>query len=288
MSTKLYDGIIINIPKDKDVWDISEIIRENCENVFKKLNRNLTIDYIHQSYVDYIAAYFREDNKTNVKIKNGLLLNALDRWKSEKEEFFKNKLLCKVQLFKPLDNGKIVGYVINNNEPEYKNSLLNLPFVEDFSYWNNSDKESNISEDEWTYRKETWDRIFDKTFLISGTGISIELPETKTRTFEFPFIDKDDFMKEFNNLNSSEKSENKIATRILFEMASKDLKSDNDQGFSMIAEMIHQSSVKIRESKTSPVTEVPEFNSSMLTEKNPLLPKFSERVFEKLLKEMKV
>lgn len=288
MSTKLYDGIIINIPKDKDVWDISEIIRENCENVFKKLNRNLTIDYIHQSYVDYIAAYFREDNKTNVKIKNGLLLNALDKWKNEKEEFFKNKLLCKVQLFKPLDNGKIVGYVINNNEPEYKNSLLNLPFVEDFSYWNNSDKESNISEDEWTYRKETWDRIFDKTFLISGTGISIELPETKTRTFEFPFIDKDDFMKEFNNLNSNEKSENKIATRILFEMALKKFNSDMSQDFSMIAELMHQSSMKIRESKTSPVTEIPEFNSSMLTEKNPLLPKFSEIVFEKLLKEMKV
>lgn len=288
MSTKLYDGIIITVPKDKDVWDISEIIRENCENVFTKLNRNLTIDYIHQSYVDYVAEYFREENKTNAKIKNGILLNALDRWKSEKEEFFKNKLLCKVQLFKPLDNGKIVGYVINNNEPEYKNSLLNLPFVEDFSYWNNSDKESNISEDEWTYRKETWDKIFDKTFLISGTGISIELPETKTRTFEFPFIDKDEFMKEFNNLNSSEKSENKIATRILFEMASKDLKSDNDQGFSMIAEMIHQSGMKVHQSKISPVTEIPELNSSMLTEETPLLPKFDETVFEKILKEMKV
>jgi len=41
-------------------------------------------------------------------------------------------------------------------------AMLKMPGVEKYGYWNNSDREDGISEEDWKKRKEDWESIIDK------------------------------------------------------------------------------------------------------------------------------
>jgi len=188
MSTKIYDGIIIDIPQNQ-LWASISQIRENIENTFNILNKKLTIDYIKNSYVESAVRNYRNalgfpvnDDKKD----SGLFFNALEKWKSEKEDFFKDKLSCKVQIFEPLEDGRILGYVFTNNEQMYYDNLLKLPFIEEFGYWNNTDQPEELTDTQWNDRRSAWTTVLDRNFYFTGSGFSVEVAESKNRTFTMP------------------------------------------------------------------------------------------------------
>lgn len=206
MSTKIYDGIILNISEEQ-LWKTVSQIRENIENTFTTLNTELTIEYLKQSYIESALRTYR--NTIGIPIKDdkqdrGLFFNALEKWKTEKEDFFKDKLTCKVQIFEPLENGRILGYVFTNNEQKYYENILTLPFIEEFGYWNNTDKPDELTDGEWKNRYQSWTTILDRNFFFTGSGITVELPETKSRTFAMP---SEELIKEINNIFKDERND---------------------------------------------------------------------------------
>lgn len=292
MSTKLYDGILITEPLS---WKIIREIRENIEQTFEQLNRKLTIEYFNEEYARTILkphsqaleTYKNPDDKEE---DHGLYFNALQRFKKEESEFFKNKLLCKVHLFEPVigaNSEKAPAYVINNNEPEYLNNLLKLPYIKEYGYWNNTDKPDELTEEEWDERRSDWNEVLDRNFFFTGSGISIDLPETKTRTFLMPEEKLINVLNTAENLNSIRE---KISTRILSDLIFNRNKEAIDESLksgsvSLVMEVISNSQKVIQETDVLPIGEVSELSIETLLEKdcsNIPVPVLDKEVLEEL------
>ena len=57
---------------------------------------------------------------------------------------------------------------------DYNKALSNQNFGTDFSYWNNVDKDDNISDKDWNIRKSYWENFPNKA--IGGAGLSFSNP----------------------------------------------------------------------------------------------------------------
>ena len=293
MSTKLYDGILITEPVS---WKIIREIRENIEQTFEQLNRKLTIGYLNEEYAQIVLKKYYQDlgiykNSDNKEDEDrGLYFNALQRYKKEEIDFFKDKLLCKVHIFEPVvgvNSEKSPAYVINNNEPEYLNNLLKLPYIKEYGYWNNTDKPDELTEEEWDQRRSDWNEVLDRSFFFTGSGISIELPETKTRTFLMPDEKLINVFNTEENLNSIRE---KISTRILSDLIFKRNKEAVDESLKsgsvgLVMEVITNSQKTIQETDVLPIGEVSELSIETLLEKdcsNVPIPALDKEVLEEL------
>lgn len=292
MSTKLYDGILITEPLS---WKIIREIRENIEQTFEQLNRKLTIEYFNEEYARTILKTHSQaleiyKNPDDKEEDHGIYFNALQRFKKEESEFFKNKLLCKVHLFEPVvgaNSEKSPAYVINNNEPEYLNNLLKLPYIKEYGYWNNTDKPDELTEEEWDERRSDWNEVLDRNFFFTGSGISIDLPETKTRTFLMPEEKLINALNTTENLNSIRE---KISTRILSDLTFNRNKEAIDESLksgsvSLVMEVISNSQKVIQETDVLPIGEVSELSIETLLEKdcsNIPVPVLDKEVLEEL------
>lgn len=292
MSTKLYDGILITEPLS---WKIIREIRENIEQTFEQLNRKLTIEYFNEEYARTILKTHSQaleiyKNPDDKEEDHGIYFNALQRFKKEENEFFKNKLLCKVHLFEPVigaNSEKSPAYVINNNEPEYLNNLLKLPYIKEYGYWNNTDKPDELTEEEWDERRSDWNEVLDRNFFFTGSGISIDLPETKTRTFLMPEEKLINVLNTAENLNSIRE---KISTRILSDLTFNRNKEAIDESLksgsvSLVMEVISNSQKVIQETDVLPIGEVSELSIETLLEKdcsNIPVPVLDKEVLEEL------
>lgn len=292
MSTKLYDGILITEPLS---WKIIREIRENIEQTFEQLNKKLTIEYFNEEYARTILKTHSQaleiyKNPDDKEEDHGIYFNALQRFKKEENEFFKNKLLCKVHLFEPVigaNSEKSPAYVINNNEPEYLNNLLKLPYIKEYGYWNNTDKPDELTEEEWDERRSDWNEVLDRNFFFTGSGISIDLPETKTRTFLMPEEKLINALNTAENLNSIRE---KISTRILSDLTFNRNKEAIDESLksgsvSLVMEVISNSQKVIQETDVLPIGEVSELSIETLLEKdcsNIPVPVLDKEVLEEL------
>lgn len=293
MSTKLYDGILIDEPLS---WKIIQEIRENIEQTFEQLNKKLTIEYFNEEYARTIrkthsqalGIYKKPDNEEE---DHGIFFNALKRFKNEESEFFKDKLLCKVHLFEPVvgaNSEKSPAYVINNNEPEYLNNLLKLPYIKEYGYWNNTDKPDELTEEEWDQRRSDWNEVLDRSFFFTGSGVSIDLPETKARTFSR--LDDDGLIEELNTTENLNSIREKISTRILSDLVlnkNKEIvyESLKAGSFGLVMEVITNSQKIIQETDVLPIGEVSELSIETLLEKdcsNIPVPALDEEVLKEL------
>lgn len=178
MSTKLYNGIIIDT--DKNVFQLSKDIRETCEKVFEELNLEYTSNLLKRVYAEYVSEKIKDDAAI---LEHGLYIKALEKHKEDaKDEFNRNFLLCDVSIFSPLEDGRMLGYVFANKS-EYYDAVLELDGIREFAYWNNTDQPDNVTDDEWDERRTLWNNQLDKGFYIKGDGISVELPNIPLRTF---------------------------------------------------------------------------------------------------------
>lgn len=295
MSTKLYDGIILNAPQDQ-FWNVVSQIRENIDNTFNTLNKELTIDYIRQSYIENAVRKHRDSIGTPIKDEkkdSGLFFNALDKWKSEEEGFFKNRLRCKVQIFEPLEDGRILAYVFTNNEEKYYENLLELPFVEEFGYWNNTDKPENLTEEQWNDRYVSWNTVMDRNFFITGSGISVEVAESKNRTFMMP---NRDFLKDLNKDIKEEKNSWRkalsirlVSDAVLNRRIEEDDSRVKDGSMSAVMNIIHSSMDVVSDSDVLPVGEIPEItlDDFMARDTNVItLPEINQRVLDELVEKV--
>ncbi|MCH6469874.1 hypothetical protein [Sinomonas terrae] len=56
------------------------------------------------------------------------------------------------------ETGRLHLLVFADN-PQYENTLDDMEGVEEYGYWNNTDRPDGLSEAEWDARREAWDRV---------------------------------------------------------------------------------------------------------------------------------
>jgi hypothetical protein len=111
--------------------------------------------------------------------------NLLDKnkWEISREMFdalessnynkwnFKPRLHFSVVVY-PTTEGDIYGYYFDSDKQEF-NDLLK-PFYTDFHYQNQTDSPTDVTEEEWNFRREKWDELLpgDK-FADSGLQYNI-------------------------------------------------------------------------------------------------------------------
>lgn len=275
MSTKLYHGILLTFTPDQ-FWQSVATIRETIEATFAELNNELTIQYVKDAYINSIMTNrrnrFEGIGSSADKTDEVLFFKALRKWQQE-DGFFKKKLRCEVQIFEPLDDGRILGYVFNNNEFMYGKNLLELPFVEDFSYWNNIDKPDELTEDEWSDRSEAWNVVLDRNYFINGTGITIGLPAIEERTFVA--LPENDFMTKLNDaINNEDQSWQKTLSIYLVQntVSQKMVRAMHETGdksdLSKVMGVIHTAMDVVNDASLLPVSVLPSLSRDDLILKN--------------------
>lgn len=170
MSTKIYTGIKIN---STDIWDIEKQIRETMNKTFDQKNRELTENYIKDAYAKSIAEFIQQGTELPTVAK--LMTQALLLYRDDKHEpDYIDTLQARVKIYPPLEGVEgLLGFVENK---EYFSDLLKSPLIEDYSYWDNTDRPEEVSEEEWDERRENWNLILDRSdLLLTRTGIQIDL-----------------------------------------------------------------------------------------------------------------
>lgn len=145
MSTKIYDGFIVN----GDVFDfVDDILPSLFEESRRIGNVNVANKSVHAADTELVRAPEDEDSYALLRV----VMSERDKSKEEGELPPSAIRLS----FARDDFGRIVGI------PQYHNlSLLNIvrnhPMTGDWSYWNNSDRPDDVSDEEWESRRASWD-----------------------------------------------------------------------------------------------------------------------------------
>jgi len=161
MSTKLYNGIKFKSNNIKYVLDQLMSI--------KKRANEIALDLLDdESLALFISANnLLDKNKWEISRE---MLDALESSNYNKWNF-KPRLHFSVVVY-PTTEGDIYGYYFDSDKQEF-NDLLK-PFYTDFHYQNQTDSPTDVTEEEWNFRREKWDELLpgDK-FADSGLQYNI-------------------------------------------------------------------------------------------------------------------
>lgn len=72
-------------------------------------------------------------------------------------------------------NGNFVYFIVFTEVNDYKDIIENLKNVEDYSYWNNTDRPENIPSKVWSARRRKWDQLLKKAGIPALAGLNFEL-----------------------------------------------------------------------------------------------------------------
>ena len=129
------------------------------DELLKWLNKLLSEDYTLDG-INFIAKGLHNITKENKfqKISELMKIIPAARISPNKGEPFDIDLSCVVYQ----NEGDIVIQFFGLSEYKFPNVYKQLYSLPSFDYWNNTDPEEGISEEEWEYRSEWFDRLFDK------------------------------------------------------------------------------------------------------------------------------
>lgn len=109
----------------------------------------------------------------------GALWDACKVWENKREEMkvsnYRNPSVdtdFKIDLF-PLSERMIIG-ILYCDDNEWHNWFFSQPFIEEYGYWNNTDRPDSISAREWRRRNMNWERAW-KSGPPSSRAISMLL-----------------------------------------------------------------------------------------------------------------
>lgn len=178
MSTKIYNGIKF---KSKNISKVlSQLI--SIKKEAKEISKNLITKRD-------LELFIRSNNLQDLdpfEIVRELFL-AMEVKENSNRWHFVPRIDFTVFIY-PTKEGDIYGYYQDSNRPEYQELLK--PFYTDFHYQNNSDRPSDITEEEWEFRRNKWDELIDYKF--KDTGFTYELvSQSDLDIFDFLDVVKD-------------------------------------------------------------------------------------------------
>ena len=171
MSTKAYDYFIT----DLNVFDAADRIRETINPVFFDAFRE-QLDLLNERLQENVNATWDETFLADLPSDNQRILPAritdINRCSDfdkidtlyERMRELKNstrRTLSDMDIFydaiimRGPDDNTVVFKVFSEN-PAYTEALNTQEWCSDFSYWNNTDRDDNVSEEEWERRAQYW------------------------------------------------------------------------------------------------------------------------------------
>lgn len=196
VSTKAYDHFIT----DLNVFDAAQRIRDTINPVFyeafnkqlqrldERLRYNINITWEGADLDDYrvdlpsnsqrvLPAWITEYGQCSTfDTIDSLYQRMMDLKNCERRTLSPLDISYDTIIMRGPDDNTVVFKVLSEN-PAYTEALNTQNWCSDFSYWNNTDKDENVSEEEWERRAQYWREI---PYAPVG-GISIGFPQP-TRT----------------------------------------------------------------------------------------------------------
>lgn len=162
MSTKIYDGLRINTD---DIFDFTNRLHTLAKTTYTELAKELVMEEITNvfdgdtpldSTLFYAAAYAWEDEQSKISRHN----------------VFEDPLRFSLVMGKTPD-GKILAYPYYSRN-EYFDALMTMPEVSSYGYWNNTDQEDGVTDEQWDERRRDWDSLLEPS---DGTFAHLPLYE---------------------------------------------------------------------------------------------------------------
>ena len=195
MSTKAYDYFIT----DLSVFDAADHIRETINPVFLDAFRE-QLDLLDERLQENVNAAWDETFLADLPSDNQRILPARITDINQCSDFAKIAALYErmselknstrrtlsdmdifydVQIMRGPEDNTIVFKVFSEN-PAYTEALETQGWCNDFSYWNNTDKDDNVTEEEWERRAQYWRDMPYKPISELSVGFSQPTMHTVT------------------------------------------------------------------------------------------------------------
>ena len=160
MSTKLYNGIKFKSNNIKEVLDQLISIKETAKKIAidSISDRELGLFIVTNKLLD------KDYYTTTRELIEAVDSNSYNKWS------FVPRLHFSVVIY-PTKEGDIYGYYFDSNKKEFRDLIE--PFYTDFHYQNQTDPPTDVTEEEWDFRREKWDELVDYKF--KDTGLTYEL-----------------------------------------------------------------------------------------------------------------
>ena len=163
MSMKIYNGFIL-----ADKYNDGKI---STLNKWCRIVKKYTKILFNKKYICNFKKW------TYMNKLNNLYNNNIVEEKNLRKAFNKDMQMPLICIY--FYENKVYGAIFNDEIKLYK-KLLKLNLITDFSYWDNCDKNENISQKNWGYREEVWNAFeswdlifkFDEYLMYSNFYLS--------------------------------------------------------------------------------------------------------------------
>lgn len=189
MSTKIYTGMKLSI---ENIWVAEKAIRESISSTFDKEREKENYDLFFRAYVDQLVRVI-QDGKYTFPAPSSIKHEAFKSLTKDYKDFgYEKNSKVRVTIYPPLDDSTVSLGMVSAQKDSYHRELLELPFIEDYSYWNHTDGPKELTEEEWGERCENWNRLFDTmpSYHIFQNGLCIDLAR-ESDSFNFDISDRE-------------------------------------------------------------------------------------------------
>lgn len=163
MGTKIYNGIKFKTNKFYEIYEKLNDFYETYDAFYKERTDNY-VAYLFFHKLDRILLDKKEDIIDKKQFLTNIFNETMNEYNVEYEKFLKedyrNTLLDKSLVIRIYVYKKdIYGFVGGEND-RIIDKFKEFCDVEDFSYWNNTDKPDEITQEEWDKRENIWEKLY--------------------------------------------------------------------------------------------------------------------------------
>lgn len=156
MSTKIYDGLRIKNAKEEEVIAKLDILKP----LFKEVLRKTIAKKISSEYFNMVDNVFNNDNpQLPFDYAQNIFKKEMESIKNDKRSImFQHDFVIYVKQYK----SDVYLYPFYRELNDLNILMEKIPELEDFGYWDNTDKPEEISESHWKKREKIWNTINNK------------------------------------------------------------------------------------------------------------------------------
>lgn len=190
MSYKIHDGLRINTTDFQHVFGLLTAFNE----VAKQIGLATYSKTVYKLAVRRFDQCTLTGEKEKYSCETHAVVQIMDRQNQIRKMNSRDPFAdfdCEISIF-PLEDCFLL--LVNAEQEEFLEAFKKIEGVEEYAYWNNTDKPDRCTEEEWEHREEVWDKAFGLTgdanfngLLFKTTGINFQ-PDPKY--FEVASIEK--------------------------------------------------------------------------------------------------
>lgn len=189
MSWKIYDGFIFS--ESINTLELAFDYLKKIKNDIERLADQHWYEWITKIAVSNFDNDIENKNKNINYIANAYSILLDEEYNSKKSglrSIFNVDFSISLAPVKIRRKSRIIGIVISNNN-YIKNKFLSMDYINDLSYWDNSDLPDNITKEEFRERKKIWEKVFvNETSSVSENMLTFTLIPEGYRKFDIDNI----------------------------------------------------------------------------------------------------